>query len=417
MRQLRFLAFTLIGLTSSLCALQEPLFAQSKQKTLNGNWSMKSDIFHAEPNKQTGCLAGNGGGPPLPPYPDFKIEQQGKSFTLKTKDRFGSWVTSKGRNGFGSGGNGEIDSLSVTFTANDTAGFTYEYAGTLNEKQDKITGKITCRHSSGSAIATGSFEWNRKDKTTKIVKVWLTGFIPNQAVLVLPSVCLKGDGRNFSNSLNEKRFRFRQVAEFEVEIQDDKITSFKNIPHKPVVSLSHIVVCLPGYENINGSGQSDDQPNLDYSLVQNKAIKVRFSGRLKHGIPFLVNVSPAIDYDIETVIDPIGEQKISLTGGRNNFPAYEMYMTFEKKGESPTNPITLLTFTPNIKDPFAPLGLIGGPDKSITNSPSNEGKRSGEFFGEEAGKNAANEVIRRQQNVIPSSSPKDPSPNLRPDFQ
>jgi hypothetical protein len=225
MRQLRFLAFALIGIMSNLRVGQESLLAKSEKKTLNGNWSMKSDVFHAEPKKQTGCLAGNGGGPPLPPYPDFKIEQQGRSFTLKTKDKFGSWVTSKGRNGFGSGGNGEIDSLSVTFRANDTAGFTYEYTGTLNEKQDKITGKITCKHSSGSAIATGSFEWNRKDKTTKIVKVWLTGFIPNEAVGV--GVCLKGDGRGFSNSLNEGRFRFRQIAEFEVDIEDDEVKNLR----------------------------------------------------------------------------------------------------------------------------------------------------------------------------------------------
>lgn len=414
MRKLQFLAFVLASFTGVLCVGQESLFAQSKQKTLNGNWSMKSDVFHAEPKKQTGCLAGNGGGPPLPPYPDFKIEQQGKSFTLKTKDKFGSWVTSKGRNGFGSGGNGKIDSLSITFTANDTAGFTYEYAGTLNEKQDKITGKITCRHSSGSAIATGSFEWNRRDKTTKIVKVWLTGFIPNQAVGAV--VCLKGDGRGFSNSLNEEKFRFRQIVEFEVDIEDDKVTNLRKISYNPSVSVSHAVGCDSPYSIIS-TGQSIDQPKFDYSLVQNKSIKVRFSGRLKHGIKLVDKVSPAIDYDIEAVIDPIGEQKISLTGGRNNFPAYEMYMTFEKKGESPTAPITLLTFMPNTKDPFAPLGLIGGPDKPITNSPSNEGKRSGEFFGDEAGKNAADEVIRRQQNVAPRSSPKDPSPNLRPDFQ
>jgi|SanBayMetagenome_1026888.scaffolds.fasta_scaffold04914_3 hypothetical protein len=153
---------TTIFLLICLNPYQKAWTTESKQSTLTGSWTLEADVFHANEKEGSGCLPGSGSGGSLPEYPEFKVDQEGAN--LRVEGNFGSWASNKGSSGFGSAQTGRISGNQVTLTA--TAGsFTFEYNGTVNEKGDKVTGTITCKHPSGSSTATGNFTWTREKET------------------------------------------------------------------------------------------------------------------------------------------------------------------------------------------------------------------------------------------------------------
>lgn len=166
-----FFLGTTILLIIGLNSHQKAITTESQQKSLTGTWTLESDVFHANEKESTGCLAGSGGDGSLPEYPEFKVDQDGNN--LKIEGSFGAWASNKGNSGLGSAQTGKVSGNEVTLTA--TAGsFTFEYKGKVNEKGDKVTGTITCKHPSGSAIATGNFTWNR-DKETVFHYFYING--------------------------------------------------------------------------------------------------------------------------------------------------------------------------------------------------------------------------------------------------
>lgn len=170
-RKRYFVLGTTILLIIGLNSHQKATTTESQQKSLTGTWTLESDVFHANEKESTGCLAGSGGDGSLPEYPEFKVDQDGNN--LKIEGGFGAWASNKGNSGLGSAQTGKVSGNEVTLTA--TAGsFIFEYKGKVNEKGDKVTGTITCKHPSGSAIATGNFTWNR-DKETVFHYFYING--------------------------------------------------------------------------------------------------------------------------------------------------------------------------------------------------------------------------------------------------
>lgn len=413
MYRIHVVAIALIGFLTPSLTLNQEAFAESSQsshRSLGGVWKKTPVPFHGN---KSGCHSGSDGSSNPPTPTEITLVQNGNSVSIR-----GKFASASG--GYNSGGSGEVKGNQFTLT-DSGGGFTVQYTGTISDDGKTITGQALCRYGSGSATATGSFTWTRKGETKRI-KVWLTGFIPTDKADLLPFVpalwntprvpllnsrCHAGDNRPFSNQITENRFRFRHNAELEVEVQGSKVTRIISAKDDPLTNPSHFVNCKNPQQILQTSEENASTAGMKFqSELVGNAIKVVFSGSVRHGI--LKEASPAIDYNIQAIIDPINEKPVSVVGGRNRYPAYEMYMQVQKQSEPEGSVITLLQQPPD--GTKTPWGLFGKPNTPVTPPGSDfgsEGGKAGEWFGEQAGQDAAEDIFKNPNNSSPSTPPFD----------
>jgi hypothetical protein len=126
---------------------------------LNGNWHFESDSFRSSQD-ETGCHLGYSGD--LPKTPEVIIVHQGNNISIPGK--FGGWSNNDGRGrGYGSAANGQVVGNQFTLTSSTPNGFTNYFQGIVSKDGNRISGKMICSHSSGSAKATGSFSFTRQE--------------------------------------------------------------------------------------------------------------------------------------------------------------------------------------------------------------------------------------------------------------
>jgi hypothetical protein len=358
-----------------------------------------------------GCYEGEGPATmPAPENPDFTMEQQENRIVVT--DSFGSWGGTSS-SGYGSAAEGTVEDDEFRLSASFERA-SMQFRGRISEDGRTIRGRASCRVGSNSALpdlslgsiiglitgssegtATVDFTFTRQtSEETRLVRIWLTGFIPTPiADIMLPAgplQCSHGDGRSFSSDRNETRYRFRQLIEFEVNLQEEHISEIKILTNEQDVQRSYLVECNNPRQVLD-YGDSPDRPQFTYELIENRAIRIRFTGQLRHGV--LRQAAPAIDYDIEAILDPINETVVSVTGIRNHYPAYEMYASFQDQGRPETSPITLLQSMPDGLT-RTPLDLIGGPDTPVTDY-GEQGRNAGDWSSDGAAQDAVEDIFSR----------------------
>ncbi|MCA1992981.1 MAG: hypothetical protein LDL41_13230 [Coleofasciculus sp. S288] len=407
MRRIHCVSIALISFLTPYVAHAQEVVAQSSQRSLSGVWTNKGDGFHAD---DSGCHAGSRGAASRFKTPEFTIVQTGNSISVP--GNFGGWASSDGSGGgYGNVTVGTI--LGNKFTLTSQAGpFTNEYTGTISNDGNTITGQVLCRVSTGSATATASFTFTRREETKRI-KVWLMGFIPDQiADIGLPvgeQQCSHGDGRGFPldirDAINETRYRIRDLVEFEVKLDGEKVTDVRFIDRTAKTGETRLVNCQTG-DLLPGTGHIDTAPTdgMRYNWSrENNLITVEFSGLVKHP---LIKDAPPIQYDIKAIINPIQEEA-EVIGFRKTYPAYEMYVLFRDQDQSEREAKTVAVVQ-KMPDGWTrrPLDLFGPADAPVSDSESS-GRQVGEWFGEQVGQDAAEDIFRNPSNPSPSTPPFD----------
>lgn len=199
------------------------------------------------------------------------------------------------------------------------------------------------------------------DATIDSISIWIQAFIPMPVVEAL-GTCFHGDGRDFSDDIDEGRFRIRSQANITGFLSGaPELTDFHQVGETMKVDCATSAVLESGYADTNAISFHGFRVGNTFPDPQGGVVDLpsqETAGLLYDcASPNPLTLSPDVDVNVFLWVDPVG-RTVFFRGAVNAFPDYEAYASVDGGG-----PITLFRHAHNL-DPVG--GLPGGADQLVT---------------------------------------------------
>lgn len=199
------------------------------------------------------------------------------------------------------------------------------------------------------------------DATFDSISIWVQAFIPMPVVEALGS-CYHGDGRDFSDDINEQRFRIRSQVDITGFLSGSpEFTEFHQVGETMRVDCETSEVLQSGFADTNAISFHDFHVGNTFPDPQGGVVDLpsQETAALLYDCasPNPLTLSPDVDINLFLWVDPV-VRTLFFRGAVNAFPDYEAYASVDGGGS-----LQLFRHAHNL-DPVA--GLPGGADQLVT---------------------------------------------------